>query len=191
MTSDCNKTQNFLRHRILALAFLDYPYEFENMVVNHKNGIPGDDRLENLQWSTYSENIIHAYEHGLRTDNQPIEIYDTINKRLYIYPSISSAARAFGMSDMTVAKRAKTNGYKSFSGLQIRYKSKEIWPKINTELGNYLIELPDGNKFYCGALEVSRYSGLTKSSFLRMIRNGRSMGKNNVKITRINGLDNQ
>ncbi|AKC03065.1 HNH endonuclease [Gordonia phage Gsput1] len=54
--------QSRMVHRLVLEAFVGA--RPEGMVCRHLNGDPADNRLENLQWGTYSSNSIDAYEHG-------------------------------------------------------------------------------------------------------------------------------
>lgn len=56
-------TKTMLLHRLLALHFIENPNNLP--CVNHKNGIKSDNRLENLEWCTRSQNTKHAYENNL------------------------------------------------------------------------------------------------------------------------------
>lgn len=53
------KRKNFRVHRLIALAFIPNPEK--KRTVNHKNGVRSDNRLENLEWMTHSENNKHSF----------------------------------------------------------------------------------------------------------------------------------
>jgi len=75
-------------HRLVAMVFLDNPCDKSQ--INHIDGVKDNNNLTNLEWSTASENTIHAYSTGLLvqpvgskhfasklTEKQVIEIRNT------------------------------------------------------------------------------------------------------------------
>ncbi len=53
--------KGYLVHRLIALAFLGDP-PFAEAVVNHKNGLKGDNRADNLEWLSCSANSLHGWQ---------------------------------------------------------------------------------------------------------------------------------
>lgn len=60
LTSDAGKRTSFGVHRLVVLAHVG-PIP-DGMWINHKNGIKHDNRVENLEIVTPSENLMHAYQ---------------------------------------------------------------------------------------------------------------------------------
>jgi hypothetical protein len=83
-------------HRLVAIHFIPNPENKSD--VNHINGNKGDNRVENLEWNTESENIKHAIRTGLKvikngqehsvsklTNEDVLNIRDELNKKTSQY----------------------------------------------------------------------------------------------------------
>lgn len=53
-------------HRIIAETFIQNPLNKKE--VNHKNSIRSDNRVDNLEWVTHSENVKHSFDNMMQTN---------------------------------------------------------------------------------------------------------------------------
>lgn len=90
------KPKNVHQHRLLAESFIPNPKCKSQ--VNHINGIKSDNRIENLEWVTQSENAKHSFANGLQKVTKPnmMTVIDKVSGN--IYESISDASRKTGWS---------------------------------------------------------------------------------------------
>ena len=109
-----NKKKKFLIHRLVATAFIPNPENKSQ--VNHIDGNKKNNRLENLEWNTSSENIIHAYKTGLNTGppKKTVSQYDMNMNFIKEFSSIVEVERElkiYHISDVCLGKRKYSKGF--------------------------------------------------------------------------------
>lgn len=94
--------------RIVAIAFIDNPESKPQ--VNHIDGNKSNNVADNLEWTTASENMKHAYRTGLKDthgerhpSNKLTEIDVVKIKRLSSTTTGASLARIYNVSDATIS----------------------------------------------------------------------------------------
>ena len=96
-----NKRKTYQVHALVLESFIKRPKGKEP---NHKNSIRADNRLENLEWLTRSENISHGYRNG-RNSGKKLDSVTVRAMRAQHKQGWSQAeiAKKYGISSSTMS----------------------------------------------------------------------------------------
>lgn len=112
-----------LVHRLVAESFIQR-IDGKNLI-NHKNGIRNDNRVENLEWCNHSENAKHYFEvlggepktKGIKKSSaKPIYLFDLNVNLVGVYRtrnelSAALGKRVHGMVSYSLTHKVATGGY--------------------------------------------------------------------------------
>ena len=84
-------------HKMVAETWIDNPNHYKE--VNHINGDKDDNRVENLEWVTHSQNMRHAYRTGLNKNTTPVRVVETGE----VFESLAECARRIGGTQQNIS----------------------------------------------------------------------------------------
>lgn len=135
--------KTFALHRLVALTFLDNPLHKEQ--VNHKDGVKKNNRVDNLEWCTNSENQKHKFATGLgNVITRKVKQYDLNGNCIKEHDSILSAAKEMNVSKSSI-RGVLINHNRTSAGYIWKYsedvfdftKKITINPNIGRKVGQY------------------------------------------------------
>ena len=180
------KQKTFLVHRLVASTFL---YNDDKLkVVNHKDGIKTNNKIENLEWVTRSENKAHALKNNLARDNvegmkknnvevsKKIKVYDKNNKYLGTFEGSRKATNFLIKNRLIENKKENTvsRGIRKAVAVNKKYYGFSFKKIIDFKYGikyNFvLIKVFQNLDDMATWLLKNRIKNVTKDTLIRNIR---------------------
>lgn len=126
------RRKEFKVHQLVAKAFVPNPNGFS--VVNHKDFNPLNNYSENLEWTSFQENIAYSRING-RFLRIPKTEYKNIMKMYELGDSTIKISNIYGVSHTTILRILKKCGV----------NSSRSYSKYNIDLNELLHDLKSGN----------------------------------------------
>ena len=104
------KQKTFLVSRLVASAFIKDELFNKNMTINHIDGNRLNNKIENLEWCTLSENIKKGFETGL-FKTQYIDVLDKKTLVKTRYSSLACASRKMGFNSGYLSNKIRKGQY--------------------------------------------------------------------------------
>lgn len=148
------KRKAYFRHKLLAITFISNPDNKPE--VDHINGVPGDDRLENLRWVTRKENVNYWYKEQRVKLRRPLIIRELVNKKDLEFKDHLEAAKYLKVHRYEVLRRLNCK-----FGVVFKDKTQIKWLDDERELPK-IFNIEESIKEYQRVNQVKLYNHLTK-----------------------------
>ena len=159
------------RHRLKMLTFSTYDDHPKELQVNHKDGIPGNDDFDNLEWCDNSHNIRHAIEMGLISKQLiSVDVKNVLTGETFSAKSISEASSKSGVSIPALHSRLRNPSYLASDGWVIKYSGYD-WTTLtrtprsritNTAVIAWCLKTNTKQKF-ATVIDASEVTGVNKA----------------------------
>lgn len=115
------KAKNYTVHRLVANAFLPNPSKYP--CINHKDSNPNNNRVENLEWCSYSYNIRYSYifenhkkamlgkKYGEHHNAKAVCQFDIKGNFVRVFSCAKEAADLLGMKRENITRNVKGRGF--------------------------------------------------------------------------------
>jgi len=102
-------------------------------VINHKDAIPGNDTVSNLEWCTQQENVIHGQKYGNKKVSIALQVMDVKTGVVEDFSSVGSCSKSIGLERYSIRLRLeKGPEFVWPEGKRYRkYAGQEEWPVVS------------------------------------------------------------
>lgn len=118
----CILHKYYMLHRLVGMEFVENDDPLNKRWINHKDGNKSNQRADNLEWVTQTENVNHSFVTKLNSCERPVVRYDSNMNKIDEFCSASNASRELGIPKSTIHASMTIPG-RYAKGHVFRYKN--------------------------------------------------------------------